>query len=353
MRKEAAVVALGCAISGAIVLWWLSRTPEPIQSPPENAPPPPPHAWWVEIDELQPYRGDLPAYTRWLLWLAAQRNDDGSYGNGPAQLHDRPLGRTGLTALSLLPFFGAGYAPYSKELYVYEGGDWSFGKETRKSLQWLLRDQRVDGTFRSVADGPFDQALAAFALSDIYGITESPAWKQPAQRAVDALLKMQEPDGTWDGAGPTAWAIIALYCARVSELTVDPSAFDRVPFSPGFPQHPGEALARVLQKRDPKDAVFQILDESRGRDATDVAWWYLATLSMWAYGGIRGKEWWDYKPGAEWGTWNDVVRERLLPAFRNDGSLEGKSPEDAIVRSCLAQLTLEVYYRYTCVFRPH
>ena len=23
------------------------------------------------------------------------------------------------------------------------------------------------------------------------------------------------------------------------------------------------------------------------------------------------------------------------------------------VRSCLAQLTLEVYYRYTCVFRPH
>ena len=54
-----------------------------------------------------------------------------------------------------------------------------------------------------------------------------------------------------------------------------------------------------------------------------------------------------------WRTWNDVVRERLLPVFRNDGALEGKSPEDAIVRSCLAQLTLEVYYRYTCVFRPH
>jgi hypothetical protein len=193
VREEAAVVALGCAISAAIVLW--SLRPFPL--------PPPPHAPWVEFPEERPgCGGGIKPLIQTLLWLVARRNEEGSYGNGPVQLDSEPLGKTGLTSLVLLALMGAGYLPYSKDVYLFEGGDWNLGKEVQTSLQWLVRDQRDDETFRSAAEGNSDQILATFALSEVYG--EAPVWKQPAQRAVDALLKMREKAGSWGAAGPSA-----------------------------------------------------------------------------------------------------------------------------------------------------
>jgi hypothetical protein len=308
----------------------------------------------VEFVEERPgCDGGISPLTRTLLWLATRRNEDGSYGSAPVPLDSGTLGKTGLTSLVLLPLMGAGYLPTSKDVYRFEGGDWNLGKEVTRSLQWLLRDQRDDGTFRSSAEGSLDQILAAFALSEVYGITEGQAWKQSAQRAVDALLKMQETDGTWGAAGPSAWAIVALRSALLSGLTVDPASIQRVPLASEVPRHPGESLARVLGNREAKTAVLPIIEEAPEHEGTDVAWWYLATLSMWAYGGSSGKEWWDYKPGPEWGAWNAVVREKLLPLFEKDGSVSGTSVDESILQTSLAQLTLEVYYRYTNVFRPH
>ena len=352
MRKEAAIVALGGAISAAFVLGFLLWKPPPvrIETRPES-PTPRPCAWWVHFDDARPGCGYIHPTT--LLWLAAHRNFDGSCDSTNAQLEGHPLGKTGLTALVLLPFLGAGYTPLSRATYVHEGGDWHFGKEVKKSLEWIVKDQLEDGRFRSGADGSFDQILGAFALSDVYGATEQSEWKQPAQRAVDALLKMQKPDGTWGEAGPTAWAIIALRCAQLAELTVDPAAIERVPLVPGFPRHPGEALSRVLRSSDAKTAVFQIIEDSREREGTDIAWWYLAVNTMWCYGGIHGKAWYEYKPGPEWEQWNSVVGEKLRPLLREDGSVDGSSPGDALARTSLAWLTLEVYYRYSSVFRPH
>jgi len=354
MRKEAAVVAAGVAISAVIVLGSILRppAPPPPQKIPQESPPPPPHAPWVEFyEERTGY--EIPWHIKTLLWIAVHRNDDGSCGNSPARLDGRPLGRTGQTALALLPFLGAGYANYSKDVFPYEGGDWHIGAEIGKSLAWLLRDQREDGTFRSSAAGSFDQVLAAFVLSDNYGITLQEAFKPPAQRAVDALLKMQKPDGTWEAAETTAWAIIALRCAQVSELGVDTSAIDRALLASRSPGHPGGALARVLLKTDAKEAIREITQESRDWEISDPAWWYLATLSVWCHDGTRGKEWYEYKPGPTWEAWSPAVRERLLSLFQRDGSVAGSSPEDAMVRTCLSQLTLEVYYRYANVFTPH
>jgi hypothetical protein len=353
VRKEAAVVALGCAISGAIVLWSLRRSPEPPPPPSVDAPQENtsdrPCAWWVEFDEVRTGCGYIHPAT--LLWLTTHHNDDGSYGKGPMQLEGRTIGKVGLTSLALLPFLGAGFTPLSKDVYVHEGGDWHLGKEIRKSFEWLQRNEHDDGTFPSAGD--FDQILAAYALSELYGSTALPDWKPPAQRAVDALLKMQKPDGTWDGEGPTAWAIIALHSARLSDLSVDASAIDRALRAPGYPGHPGEALARVLLKDDAKAAVFRLIDESRERDASNVSWWYLATISMWAYGGTSGKEWWDYTPGPVYEKWAPILREKLLPLLEKDGSVSGTSPDDSILRTSLAQLTLGVYYQYSNAFRPH
>src|SRR5437763_17223785 len=108
----------------------------------------------------------------------------------------------------------------------------------------LDKDQWDDGTFRSCAYESFDQVLAAFALSDDYWLTGETARKRSAQRAVDALVRMQKADGSWEGAGPTAWAIVALYCAIASELAVDAASVDRALRASAYPGHSGQALAR-------------------------------------------------------------------------------------------------------------
>jgi hypothetical protein len=354
VRKETAVVALGCAISASIILGSLHRTPDappPVPAKPDAAPekPQPPCAWWLRFEQ-EPI-GCPSAVPQSLVWLFARQNDNGTWGEEPATLEGRPLGQAGLTALALLPFFGAGYSPLSKDVFLVEGGEWRTGAGLQRALTWLLRDQRDDGTFRSSADPAFDQALGAYALSEAYGLTANDKLKKPAQLAVDALVKMQKTDGTWEGAGPTAWATVTLYAARASELSVDPGAIERAIRSPGYPGHPGDALARILRKDGASDAAWRLTQETRDWEPSNVAWWYLASLAIYAHDGPRG-HFPDVRTGAQWTAWNAILGEKLVPLLRGNGSMAGTSSSDTIVRTSLLQLTMEIYYRYENVFRP-
>jgi hypothetical protein len=284
-----------------------------------------------------------------LVWLLVHHHDDGTWGDGRVDLEGRPLGKTGLTALALLPFLGAGYTPTSKDVVLYEGGEWSFGREISRGLDWLRRDQREDGSFRSAVDESFDQILAAFALSETYGLTAQDSFRKPAQDAVDAMIRLQKPDGSWEGAGPTAWAIVALSSAKQSELSVDPKVLDRALHCDQTPGHPGEALARILSKNRAADATWRLQQESSERDPGNLAWWYLATMAIWAHDGNRGIR---EGPGPQWRTWSPAMKEKLVPLMRKDGSVEGKTPGDTVARTSLLELTFEVYYRYAQVFVP-
>ncbi|HVE39717.1 MAG TPA: prenyltransferase/squalene oxidase repeat-containing protein [Planctomycetota bacterium] len=351
MRKEAAVVALGCAISAAIVLWSLSRTPPPPPPEPEESPErtEAPCPWWLTFEE-EPI-GCPSAVCQSLVWLLTRQNDDGTWGDGPVQLERRPLGKAGLTALAVLPFLGAGYTPLSKDVFPVDGGEWRTGDGIRKALAWLLRDQRDDGTFRSSADETFDQVLGAFALSETYGMTRIDHLKRPAQLAVDALLRMQKADGTWEGAGPTGWAIVTLYSARASKLAVDSAAVERTLRSPGYPGHPGHALARILRKDDARDVAWSLLQEGLDREPTNVAWWYLASLAVYAHDGPQGY-FPDIRTGPQWTAWSPILKEKLVPFLFGSGTMAGTSSTDTIVRTSLLQLTMEIYYRYPNLFRP-
>jgi hypothetical protein len=310
------------------------------------------YPWWLKFEDDGPV-GCPSAVSRPLTWLLSQHNDDGSWGNGPAELEGRPLGTTGITALAVLPLLGGGYTPVVNDRCIIDGGDWSFGAELRKGLKWLIGDQREDGTFRSSADGTFDQALGAFALSEAYGATATATLKPPAQRAVDALIRMQKADGGWDGAGPTAWALVALHSARASELVVEPAALDRGLRSEGYPGYPGHALARILLRKDADHVASLLREESRERTTSNLAWWYLASLALWAHDGSPEGRPLGFNPGPRWNAWSPTVHQRLVPLLREDGSVEGRTLNDSIVRTSVTQLTLEVYYHYNCVFRPH
>jgi hypothetical protein len=307
----------------------------------------PARSWWVEYGEDDGRIGCPSAVLQPLVWLLVHHNDDGTWGKGPVEFEGQLIGQPGLTALPLLPLMGAGYSPLSKDIFVYEGGDWCFGRELSRGIDWLLRDQREDGTFRSAGAGPFDRILPAFALAEAYGRTARETYRKPAQAAVDAMLRLQKQNGSWEGAGPTAWAIITLYSAKEAELSFDPVALESALRCAKPPGHSGAGLSRILLKERADEAAQSLQEESIGRDTKNLAWWYVATLGAYAHGGG-----WVGNGGPPWSAWNPRIKEKLVPLLRRDGSVDGSSYGDTVVRTSLLQLTLEVYYRYKYAFTP-
>ena len=204
-----------------------------------------------------------------LRWLARHQNEDGSWSpatlneicpcDDPAYNPKKPYGRqydTGLTSLALLAFLGAGHTHESKLDLVdtAQGKRHKIGGIVKKGLQWLVSRQSPDGSFSPDRAFLYNEALAAMAVSEAYGLTQARYWREPAQRGLDFLQRAQRPSptgsGLWGwryasrmdidqfhrGAGSldaeqqkdlydsdtsvTGWAIMALKSGQLSGLTV-------------------------------------------------------------------------------------------------------------------------------------
>jgi hypothetical protein len=169
---------------------------------------------------------------------------------------------TGLTSLALLAFLGAGHTHLSQADLVdpVRGRRHKIGPIVRAGLRWLVERQNPDGSF--TPDRPFlyNEALAAMALSEAFGLTQARYFREPAQRALDFVQRAQRESptgqGLWGwryaareeverfhrGAGSldaerardlydadtsvTAWAILALKSGEISGLEVSRAAFD-------------------------------------------------------------------------------------------------------------------------------
>lgn len=293
-----------------------------------------------------------------VVWLFSRQEEDGSWGSGPATLEGRSLGRTGLAALALLPLFHAGYMPYSKETDVFgdEANGRTSGGQVLKAAGWLVRQQKIDGTFAEVSDGTLDQALATYALAELVGVTTNPDWKTPAQRAADALLRIQKPDGSWEGAGPTAWAILALNSARLSELDIDLKRYELALASWPYPAHPAQALTLALRKDAGAPAALErLLEDARDRDPGNAPFWYLATLAVYVQDGPRLRSRLypeDKRPGPAWERWGTILRAKLPTPWKDGPLPEAGFPGDFVVRVSVTMLAWEVFYGYGAAFLP-
>ncbi|MCY2961544.1 MAG: terpene cyclase/mutase family protein [Planctomycetota bacterium] len=208
-----------------------------------------------------------------LRWLARHQNADGSWSpatlnencpcDDPAYNPKRPYGRlydTGLTSLALLAFLGAGFSHESKLDLVdtTTARRHKIGTIVKKGLQWLVARQNPDGSFTPDRAFLYNEALAAMAVSEAYGLTQARPWREPAQRSLDFLQRAQRPSptgvGLWGwryasrmdieqfhrGAGSqdaeqskdlydadtsvTGWAVMALKSGQLSGLRVSPDA---------------------------------------------------------------------------------------------------------------------------------
>jgi hypothetical protein len=173
-----------------------------------------------------PTQGTERAVLDGLRWLARHQNEDGSWS--PATLKERcdcddPAYNpkkpyfdhydTGLTGMALLCFLGAGFSHDSKQDLV----DTSMGKRhkigdiVKRGLQWLTKAQNPDGSF-SKSEPPFmyNEALAAMAVTEAYGLTQARFWREPAQKALNYLQAAQRPSP--QGTGLWGWR----YASRMS-----------------------------------------------------------------------------------------------------------------------------------------
>lgn len=118
------------------------------------------------------------AVERSLRWMAANQSADGrwdaeNYGAGTVGVDERGVDRkfagreadTGVTALVILSFLGAGY--------THEGG--RYAVEVDHALDWLIRQQGADGNLSGNSEHyarMYCHAMAAYALAEAYGMQQ-------------------------------------------------------------------------------------------------------------------------------------------------------------------------------------
>lgn len=303
-----------------------------------------------------------------LRWLKNNQQPNGSWA-GTKNDHVPAL-----AALGALAFLGHGETPDSEE----------FGATVNKALQFLVSTVGPEG--RVSPANMYAQGAVMLALSEAYGMTQSPVVKEPLGRMINAVVagqKAKKKDGKHVGGwryalssdesdtSVTGWIVMGLKSARLAGLTVPDEAFEGASTylwhmcdGEGFgymkPDHwPGTTAIGVLcqqfmghgDDRRIKKSLDFLKDQKANWDTTETYYvlyqWYYITQAMFQGGG----SYWEY--------WNHQIRDTMVKNQLDDGRWmpPPKSKEEAkLVNSpaystALGCLILEVYYRYLPLYQ--
>eukprot|EP00913_Durusdinium_trenchii_P023359 g21937.t1 len=325
-----------------------------------------------------------------LRWLAKHQHPDGYWdadlhGSGKVRFDERGTERdyagkdsdTGVTALALLAFLGAGY--------THEEGQ--YARTVDKALRWIVSQQREDGFLGGNARHyakMYCHGMATYALGEAYAMQSDPTvdtrLRKPLSKAVAYILDTQSTtDGGWrylkgqiSDVSMFGWQLMALKSAETAGIAVPDEAKRRmVQFLLDHSSGPNKGLASYQKRykvsetmtaealfckqifRIPrnhpasKEAAEYILARKPRRSRLNLYYWYYGTLAMYQYG------------GKEWKQWNDAVRDALVAEQSttgdNDGSWDPKGPwgkyGGRVYSTALSALCLEVYYRFLPLYK--
>ncbi|MHC4914433.1 MAG: prenyltransferase/squalene oxidase repeat-containing protein [Planctomycetota bacterium] len=294
-----------------------------------------------------------------------------------------------ITGLATLAFLGAGYTHKSGK----------FKDNVHRAVNWLASKQLPSGGFGFEGYGKsplngfqiYDHAIGTLALAEAYGMSRDPVLREPAQKGVDNLVKLQASYGAWQHGGTksmsvTGWVIMALKSAKVAGLRVDGSAFQgahnwiqqchdkkfqgMITYSPrvraywgrGYVTTAAGAVCKQFMGVPNTDASMKanadfllkevptwIADAHAKKTCQWPYYWYYGTLAMFQMGGNH------------WAQWNTAMKKTLVPNQRKGGPLDGsKNDVDGswdcdmgfgptggrAYTTAVNALSLEVYYRY-------
>jgi len=287
---------------------------------------------------------------------------------------------TGLTALAILAFLGAGY--------THEEGQ--YADTVDRALRWLVAQQQDDGFLGGSATRyarMYCHAMATYALGEAYGMQTDPTTdtrlREPLGRAVTYIVDTQNPvDGGWryvkgqrSDMSMFGWQLMALKSAEIAGLPIpdrtktlmikflkDRSLGPRgglaayritEPPLPPTPSMTAEALfckqMLGIHRDNPAsvEAIEYLLEHLPKRSEQNLYYWYYGTLAMFQYG------------GDPWRQWNERLRDLLVEDQRRTGHAAGswdpKSPwgpyGGRVYSTALSTLCLEVYYRFLPLYQ--
>ena len=313
------------------------------------------------------------AAVEWALkWFQRNQQRDGfwslvgPYDNG-AQIENR----VAATAMALLAFQGAGH--------THLRGD--YAEIVRKGWYALLGSQKPDGDFWQGGiehQRLYAQAQATIALCELYGMTRDEAYREPAQRAIDYAIKIQDLQGGWryrPGNGSdtsvTGWFVMALQSARMAYLDVDVKALKNVNryldsassldgTRYGYLPHDGGTVTMTAEgllcrqylgwaRNDPRlvSGVEYISVHPIDFRDRNVYYWYYATQVL------------HHMDDQSWDRWNHVMRVELPKHQVQNGREHGSwapvgdrwgSHGGRLYTTALSTFMLEVYYRHLPIY---
>ncbi|HYO24238.1 MAG TPA: hypothetical protein VEQ85_04750 [Lacipirellulaceae bacterium] len=321
-----------------------------------------------------------------LAWLAAAQSPDGRwdakrYGAGQERyvLGESRGGAgaradTGITALALLAFMGAGHTHR----------DGPYADNVARGLDYLRRSQGANGNLGGEAEvfaHMYCHSMATFAVSEACALARDDKLRPIVEKAVAYSLAAQHPtDGGWryrsGDTGDTSqlgWQLMALKSAELAGVPVPPVTWTRVdrflrnvergaagglaayrPEGPPSRAMTAEALCcrQLLTRRGDggldaaglEEARQALLEEPPGGITVNFYYWYYATIAL-----HRAQ---DDSPAAAaaWRSWNDALTGTLVGTQSGDGSWSSACVWGGyggrVYTTSVAAMCLEVYYRY-------
>ncbi len=288
---------------------------------------------------------------------------------GPYTDHGSAENPVAATAMAVLAFQGAGHT-------TKEG---KYQAELRRAWKYLLSRQDSTGQFKLIEQTPYmhtfyTQAQASIALCELYALTQDPELKEPAQRAIDFLVKTQGDKGGWryvakaeSDLSVTGWGVMALQSARMAGIEVPAPAFDKLSIFLDSVASEENSRYRYIVSDIPNPTMTaegllcrQYLGWSHDEPALiagtqylsenpiqwrepDHYYWYYATQVL------------HHMEGDAWEKWNEVMRQEIpshqVKSGREAGSWYDENDRWAIhggriYTTCLSLFMLEVYYRH-------
>lgn len=253
------------------------------------------------------------AISQGIQWLSRNQREDGSWQAGEAAR----AGYTDveITSAATLAMMQAGFTASGRD---------ETSLSVRKSLMWLVKQQKPDGTFAAGPRKAQAQAFASIALCEGLRLSDREILRarfRPAiQQAVTALLRMQSDTGAWGGDDPemTALALMATGSARAAGLSIEQETYDKAiawldnfreemtsPELAAVEPKAGTVMKSVTYAAIGKAALF--VDRSGGesvqKSVTDlvnapIVWesgdffrWYGATLAAYRLSGENWQNW--------------------------------------------------------------
>ncbi len=324
-----------------------------------------------------------------LRWLARMQSRDGrwdakAFGAGKVKIDENGVDRdyagrdadSGVTALAVLAFLGAGY--------THEEGQYS--EPVDRALRWLIAQQKSDGNLGADA-GHFAMnychAIATYAIAEAYGMQNDPTsntlLREPLLRGVRYILQNQNPDGGWrylkgqkSDISMSGWQLMALKSAEIAGVNIPRSAKaevvaflkarslgtygglaayrEELPPSPSMTAEAMFCKQMLGMRRDnaaAREAAEYLLARLPARESFNEYYWYYGTLAMYQFGGDG------------WNSWNAAIRDLLISEQRTDGEYAGSWDPigpwaqygGRIYSTALSTLCLEVYYRFLPLYQ--